>query len=130
MRSRFVGARFLQVAGLAVLLAVPGLPASADGSGSRILQSPSRSTVYRGQPETRSLRPGDDTVSRSLSGRIGDLEAEGGMRSLGGSRTGRSQIYDCVLHHERLERSARQPFATQCDPSIDRGAGYPAFTTR
>src|SRR3546814_4415316 len=95
-------------------------------SGSRILDSPSRDVIHRNEPALRSIVPGGNrTNPRSLSGRIGDLEAAGG---LGQAR--QSPTMNCVPHHERLDRTARQPFATRCDPTVDRGAGYPAFTTR
>ncbi len=114
----------------AVLIAVAGLaggtPAAAGDTGSRILESPSRDVIHRNEPVLRSIVPGGNRTSpRSLSGRIGDLEAAGG---LGQAR--QSPTMNCVLHHQRLERTARQAFATGCDPTVDRGAGYPAFTTR
>lgn len=106
------------------------LPALGGDTGSRILDSPSRSTVYRGEPVPRSIRPDDRTVSRSLGGMIGDLEAAGGLGSRQERRNDSMRIYDCVTHHERLERTTRQPFATYCDPTVDVAPGYPAFTTR
>lgn len=131
MRSSSIGGRLALAAALIGILVVPGIPVAADDDGSRILNSPSRSTVYRGQPETRSLRPGSDrSVSRSLSGMVGDLEAAGGPRSMDDSRVGGSRVNDCVLHHERLERNARQLFPTYCNPAADVDTGYPAFTTR
>ena len=124
-------ARGLGLAAVLVGLALsPSMPASADDSRSRILDSPSRSTVYRGEPVPRSLRPGDRTVSRSLSGMIGDLKAAGPSRATSDRGSGGSPIYDCVLHHERLERTGRQHFPTYCDPTSDVDTGYPAFTTR
>lgn len=119
----------LAVVAMALVAAVGlagGGPAAAGETGSRILDSPSRDVIHRNEPALRSIVPGGNrTNPRSLSGRIGDLEAAGG---LGQAR--QSPTMDCVLHHERLDRTARQPFATRCDPTVDRGAGYPAFTTR
>lgn len=118
--------RCVRVAVLTVVLAVLAGAAVAEGTGSRILDSPSRDTIHRNEPALRSIVPGGNrTVSRSLSGMVGEREAAG---SLGPAR--RSGISDCVLHHQRLERTARQPFAASCNPTVDRGAGYPAFTTR
>jgi hypothetical protein len=38
---------------------------------------------------------------------------------------------DCILHHEPLTRSARQPLpALACDPGRDRDRTLPGFTTR
>lgn len=109
------------VAGLA-----GGAPAAAGETGSRILDSPSRDVIHRNEPAPRSIVPGGNRTSpRSLSGRIGGLEAAG---RLGQAR--QSPTMNCVLHHQRLDRTARQAFATSCDPTVDRGAGYPAFTTR
>jgi hypothetical protein len=125
---------------LAVILVIAGLtgagatvaPALADGTGSRILDSPSRDVIHRNEPALRSIVPGGNrTTTRSLSGMVGDLRATGGREAAGGLGPARqSGSLDCVLHHERLDRTARQPFAASCDPTVDRGAGYPAFTTR
>jgi hypothetical protein len=130
--ERFVpiGLRLALAVALIGGMLTPAFPASADDSGSRILNSPSRSTVYRGEPVPRSLRPGEDTVSRSLSGMVGELEAAGGLSSPDASVSRPSPIYDCVLHHQRLERTTRQLFATTCDPTVDVAPSYPAFTTR
>lgn len=101
-------------------------PAFAGDSGSRILNSPSRDVYRRDQPRLRSIAPGGNlTTSRSLSGMIGDLNAAG---RLGPARS--PTIYDCVLHHQRLDRNGRQLFPARCDPTADVDTGYPAFTTR
>ncbi len=116
-------------AGLLSLATLVG-GASAGDTGSRILDSRSRDVIHRNVPSLQSIVPGGNlTTSRSLSGMIGDLEAAAG----GGSSAGAGPSYrglDCVLHHERLERSTRQLFPGACDPTVDQDVGYPAFTTR
>lgn len=130
MRIIQVGRRLALAAAVAGAAVLPGVPAWSDDSGSRILDSPSRSTVYRGEPVPRSLRPDDRTVSRSLSGMVGELNATSGPRAAQDSGASSSRINDCVLHHERLERGTRQLFPAYCDPTSDVDTGYPAFTTR
>ena len=110
-----------------VLGLVPAIgPAAAGDTGSRILDSPSRDVYRRDGPALRSIVPGGNlTTSRSLSGMIGGLNAAGGLGAAPSSGA-----FDCVLHHERVERTARQLFPTRCDPTADVDTGYPAFTTR
>ena len=124
--------RRIALAVIAAAAAVAADGALAGDTGSRILDSPSRSVIHRNQPTIRSIVPGGDlTTSRSLSGMIGDLNAAGGLgRAEAEDRARPMRIYDCVLHHERLERSTRQLFPTYCDPSADVDTGYPAHTTR
>lgn len=125
MRNRFSMAAAL-VTGL---LAISS--AEAGDLNSRILESPSRDVIRRNEPALRSIEPrGNLTRSRSLSGIVGGLGARGDLPR--GTDDGSTRHYsmDCVLHHERLERTARQPFPSYCDPSVDRGAGFPAYTTR
>lgn len=101
-------------------------PAIAGDTGSRILDSPSRDVIRRNEPALRSIEPGGNrTRTRSLSGIVGDLDSAGG---LGASPPSSSS--DCVLYHERLDRTGRQIFPSRCDPTRDVDTGYPAFTTR
>lgn len=114
-----------------VAAAAPGAALAGD-TGSRILDSPSRDVIHRNVPTLRSIVPGGNaTTSRSLSGMVGDLQAAGapGAGTALGQAAPRSAS-NCVLHHERLERTTRQLFPTYCDPSADVDTGYPAFTTR
>lgn len=122
--------RALAAAVAAGLLAIAG--AEAGELNSRILDSPSRDVIRRNEPALRSIEPrGNLTRSRGLSGMIGGLGARGDLpRGAGDDGSTRHYSMDCVLHHERLERTARQPFASDCNPSVDRGAGFPAYTPR
>lgn len=117
--------------GTAVLLMANAGAGFAGDTGSRILESPSRSVIHRNQPTIRSIVPGGDlTTTRSLSGMIGDLNAAGGPgRSEASDNARPMRTYDCVLHHQRLERSTRQLFPAYCDPTADVDTGYPAHTT-
>lgn len=119
------------VALLACIAVLAAGGAAADDTGSRILDSPSRDVIHRNVPTLRSIVPGGNaTTSRSLSGMIGDLEAAGGTGGLTAGQAAPSNAFDCVLHHERLDRTGRQLFPSYCDPSVDVDTGYPAFTTR
>lgn len=134
---RHVLLAIVAAAGLAMPLLADG-HAQAGESRSRILDSPSRSVIYRNQPTTRSIVPGGDrSASQTLGERIGGLSAAGrtGVPGEAGGAGARNdarpmRTYDCVLHHERLERSTRQLFSTRCDPTVDVDTGYPAHTTR
>lgn len=121
----------LAIAGAAAVLAAADGVLAGD-TGSRILDSPSRSVIHRNEPTLRSIVPGGGlTTSRSLSGMVGELNAAGGLGRAGSEDQPRPmRTYDCVLHHERLERTTRQPFPTYCDPTQDVAPGYPAHTTR
>lgn len=122
----------LAAAGAVLIAAAATGSALAGDTGSRILDSPSRDVIHRNVPALRSIVPGGNaTTSRSLSGMIGDLNASGGPS--GGVAVGQAaprSASNCVLHHERLERTTRQLFPSFCDPSADVDTGYPAFTTR
>lgn len=101
-------------------------PAIAGDTGSRILDSPSRDVIRHNEPALRSIEPGGNrTRPGSLSGIVGGLDAAGG---LGPSPSSSSS--NCVLHHERLDRTGRQLFPSRCDPTRDVDTGYPAFTTQ
>lgn len=105
--------------------------AEAGDLNSRILDSPSRDVIRRNEPSLRSIEPrGNLTTSRSLSGIVGGLSARGAVPGAADDGSTRHYSMDCVLHHERLERTARQRSSSYCDPSVDRGAGFPAYTTR
>jgi hypothetical protein len=125
MRTIRLAATIVAMGAVLGLVSVVG-PAAAGDTGSRILDSPSRDVYRRDGPRLRSIVPGGNlTTSRSLSGMIGDLNAAGGLGAAPSSGG-----FDCVLHHERVERTARQLFPTRCDPTVDVDTGYPAFTTR
>lgn len=123
--------RFSLLVGTCLLLLTAGAGAAqADDTGSRILDSRSRDVIHRNVPSLQSIVPGGNrTTSRSLSGMIGDLEAASGSGRSMGTGSGYRGL-DCVLHHERLERTTRQLFPGACDPTVDQDTGYPAFTTR
>jgi hypothetical protein len=119
------------VACIALIAAAAAGTARAGDTGSRILDSTSRDVIHRNVPTLRSIVPGGNaTTSRSLSGMIGELNAAGGSSVGGVADQPPSRAFDCVLHHERLERTSRQLFPSYCDPSADVDTGYPAFTTR
>lgn len=121
----------LAAAGAVLIAAAATGSALAGDTGSRILDSPSRDVIHRNVPTLRSIVPGGNaTTSRSLSGMIGELNAAGGPSGGSVADQTRSRAFDCVLHHERLERTTRQLFPSYCDPSADVDTGYPAFTTR
>lgn len=116
----------------ACLLALAGATGGvrADDSSNRILDSRSRDVIHRNEPSLQSIVPGGNrTTSRSLSGIIGELSAAGASS---GGTPGASTYpgLDCVLHHQRLERTTRQLFPGTCDPTVDQDVGQPAFTTR
>src|SRR5690606_24773484 len=104
MRNRFLVAAAL-VTGM---LAIAG--AEAGDLNSRILDSPSRDVIRRNEPALRSIEPrGDLTRSRSLSGIVGGLGARNELPRGADDGSARHYSMDCALHHERLERTARQP---------------------
>src|SRR3546814_17478834 len=77
-------AAILVIAGLAGAVATVA-PAAADGTGSRILDSPSRDVIHRNEPALRSIVPGGNrTTTRSLSGLVGDLRATAGRAAASG----------------------------------------------
>jgi len=122
---------FLAAACAALIAAAAAGSALAGDTGSRILDSPSRDVIHRNVPTLRSIVPGGNaTTSRSLSGMIGDLNAAGGPSGGAVGQAAPRSASNCVLHHERLERTTRQLFPSYCDPSADVDTGYPAFTTR
>ncbi len=113
--------------GAMLIVPFPGTESAIAGdTGSSILDSPSRDVIRRNEPALRSIEPGGNrTRARSLSGIVGGLDSAGG---LGPSPS--SSLSDCVLHHERLDRTGRQLFPSRCDPTRDVDTGYPAFTTQ